>query len=273
MPAPLSIGTTLGLSGDLDAAFAPLRELQIPTAQIFPPASLDAEATRAAAEKAGVEITSIIAHFSGENYADIPTVERTVGLVPEMTRPERLAHLMELAAFARAVGVRQLQTHIGFVPEDANDPRYVPVVQMTQEICDDLAQDACVFALETGQETAATLLRFLKDVKRPNLLLNFDPANMILYGHDEPTHALELLYPYIQSIHAKDGIWPTEPNQLGSETPLGEGDVNWPQFGARLLELGYKGTLTIEREIGGPQKWVDVAKAKTWLEELVSNNQ
>ncbi|BCM91035.1 hypothetical protein IAD21_02899 [Abditibacteriota bacterium] len=273
MPAPLSIGTTLSLGGDLDAAFAPLRELGIPTAQIFPPASLDAEATREAASKAGVEITSIIAHFEGEDYADIPTVERTVGLVPEATRPERLAHLMELAAFGRALGVRQLQTHIGFVPENAEDARYGAIVQMTQDICDDLAQDEALFALETGQETAATLLRFLNDVKRSNLRLNFDPANMILYGHDEPLQALELLFAHIESVHAKDGTWPQETNQLGAETPLGEGDVNWPQFGARLLELGYRGTLTIEREIGGEQKWRDTASAKAWLEELVKSHK
>lgn len=273
MPAPLSIGTTLSLGPDLDASFAPLRELGIPTAQIFPPASLDAGATRDAASRAGIEVTSIIAHFDGEDYADIPTVERTVGLVPESTRPQRLAHMLELAAFGRELGVRQLQTHIGFVPENAGDARYVAIVQMTQDICDDLAQDNGVFALETGQETAATLLRFLNDVKRPNLRLNFDPANMILYGHDEPLEAMELLFSHIESIHAKDGTWPKEANQLGAETPLDEGDVNWPRFGARLLELGYKGTLTIEREIGGEQKWRDVASAKAWLEALVEGNK
>ena len=273
MPAPLSIGTTLSLGSDLDASLAPLRELGIPTAQIFPPASLDAGATREALSRAGVEATSIIAHFAGEDYADIPTVERTVGLVPEGTRPERLAHLLELAAFGRELGVRQLQTHIGFVPENAGDARYAAIVEMSQGICDDLAQSDQLFALETGQETAATLLRFLNDVKRPNLRLNFDPANMILYGHDEPLPAMELLFPFIESIHAKDGTWPKEAGRLGAETPLGEGDVNWPQFGARLLELGYKGTLTIEREIGGEQKWRDVASAKEWLEGLAQNSK
>ena len=267
MPAPLAIGSTLYLSNDLDASFAPLRELGIPSAQIFPPPSLDAGATRNAAQRAGVEITSIIAHFDGEDYADIPTVERTVGLVPEPTRTARLAHLQELALFGRELNVRQLQTHIGFVPENPDDPRYAPLIKMTRKICDELDG---VFALETGQETAATLERFLNDVARPNLRLNFDPANMILYGNDEPLPALERLFPFIESVHAKDGTWPTQPNQLGGETPLGEGDVNWPVFGARLMELGYRGTLTIEREIAGAQKWIDTARAKAWLESLVA---
>lgn len=269
MPKPLAIGSTLALSNDLPASFAPLREADIPTAQVFPPPSLDAQATRSAAADAGIEITSIIAHFAGEDYADIPTVERTVGLVPEATREERLAHLRELAHFGRELGVAQIQTHIGFVPEDASDPRYPDIVQMTQNFCDELAADGQLFALETGQETAATLARFLTDVNRSNLRLNFDPANMILYGHDAPLTAMELLFPYIESIHAKDGTWPTQKDQLGSETPLGEGDVDWPTFGALLLERGYRGTLTIEREIGGEAKWRDVAKAKAWLEELV----
>ncbi len=267
MPAPLAIGSTLYLSNDLDASFAPLRELEIPTAQVFPPPSLDASATRIAAQKANVEITSIIAHFDGEDYANIPTVERTVGLVPELTREKRLAYLRELAAFGRALNVRQLQTHIGFVPENPHDPRYEPLIEMTRKICDELDG---VFALETGQETAATLERFLVDVARPNLKLNFDPANMILYGNDEPLKALELLFSHIESVHAKDGTWPGQAGQLGSETPLGEGDVNWPKFGARLLELGYRGTLTIEREIAGEQKWLDTASAKEWLESLVA---
>lgn len=270
MLAPLSIGSTLYLSDDLDASFAPLRELQIPTAQIFPPRSLDAGATQEAARNAGVEITSIIAHFEGEDYADIPTVERTVGLVPESTRQKRLAHLQELAQFGRELGVRQLQTHIGFVPENPDDARYPSIVEMTQQICDTLSASGGQFALETGQETAATLQRFLQNVARPNLRLNFDPANMILYGNDAPLPALELLFPHIESVHAKDGTWPTKSNQLGSETPLGEGDVNWAVFGARLIELGYRGTLTIEREISGAQKWIDTARAKEWLEKLVT---
>ncbi len=270
MPAPLSIGSTLHLLNDLDTSFSPLRELGIFTAQIFPPSSLDVNSTRDAARKAGVEITSIIAHFDGEDYADIPTVERTVGLVPHSTRESRLAWLQQLARFGRELGVRQLQTHIGFVPEDAHDPRYAPVVEMTRLICDELSVAEQIFALETGQETAATLERFLIDVARPNLRLNFDPANMILYGNDEPLAALELLHPHIESVHAKDGTWPTQPNQLGSETPLGEGDVNWEKFGARLLELGFRGTLTIEREIEGAQKWSDTSRAKAWLEKLVA---
>lgn len=271
---PLALGITLHLKDDAQTAFARLNALGLPTAQIYAPEGMSPGEVLAAAAQTGAVVTSVIAHFAGERYDDIPTVSATVGLVPEATREDRVDELLGVAAFAKALGVRQVQAHLGFIPEDESDPRYAPLVAMMQGICDHLNMTGQIFALETGQETAATLVRFLGDVARPNLRVNFDPANMILYGNDNPLTALELLFPFIESVHAKDGAWPTEAQKLvqglGVEKPLGEGDVDIPRFLTTLLELGYRGAITIEREIQGEQQGLDILRGKALIEHTIA---
>ncbi|HSW50928.1 MAG TPA: sugar phosphate isomerase/epimerase family protein, partial [Bryobacteraceae bacterium] len=125
--------------------------------------------------------------------------------------------------------------------------------------------------LETGQEPAPVLLRFIQDVGRPNLKINFDPANMILYGSGDPIEALRLLAPYVVSVHCKDGDWPAGANSLGTERPLGEGSVGLERFIATLKEIGYQGTLNIEREVEDQSvKWRDIAAAVNLLRRLTA---
>lgn len=162
----------------------------------------------------------------------------------------------------------RVAAHIGFIPEEHSDPLYALMVKVMQQICDGLRANGQVFALETGQETALGLKRFIVDVGRDNLRVNFDPANMILYGNDQPILALNILIPWIDGVHCKDGRWPTQEGQLGEETPLGEGDVNLRVWLKRLLELGYHGPLTIEREISGEQQKRDLLRAVALLEGL-----
>ena len=131
------------------------------------------------------------------------------------------------------------------------------------------ARQGQTFALETGQETARGLRRFIEDVGRPNLRVNFDPANMILYGKDRPIPALDVLMPWIDGVHCKDGRWPTQAGQLGEETPLGAGDVDLAAWLARLLALGYRGPLTIEREISGEEQRRDIAAGRDLIRSLV----
>lgn len=198
----------------------------------------------------GLRITVVFAGFDGESYADIPTVERTVGLVPRETRAARLQEFKEIADFARRLGVSAVGLHLGFVPHDTADPLYGETLTVAREICDYCRRHSQAVHLETGQETADALLRFLGDVKRDNLFVNFDPANMILYGAGEPIEALEKVGKCVRSIHCKDGRWAAHPGQeWGVETPLGEGDVGFERFLATLAKLGYYGPLTIEREI------------------------
>ncbi len=212
-----------------------------------------------------------VCSYIGEDYADIPTVARTVGLIPEATRAERIARTKAVSDVARALAIDSVACHIGFVPHDANDPVYRQIRDVARDLCDYCGVNGQSFTLETGQEPAKTLLRFIADVDRPNLKINFDPANMILYGTGEPVEALEMLAKHIISVHCKDGDWPPldQPGALGQERPLGEGSVDIPAFISKLKEVGYKGVLAIERENTNPaQREHDIRKAITLLRGL-----
>jgi sugar phosphate isomerase/epimerase len=140
--------------------------------------------------------------------------------------------------------------HIGFVPHDRKDPLYQEVLDITRQVCDHARANGQTLHLETGQEPADTLLAFIGDVERANLFINFDPANMILYGSGEPIAALEQLGKYVKSVHCKDGTWAKNPGkEWGQEVPLGKGDVGIENYLRTLKKIGYLGPLTIEREI------------------------
>ena len=274
MAEELAIGVMTGCGAGPQEALDAVRELGIPTVQLSYPAHLDSDdgigQIKEAVQQTGVEITTVFCAFSGESYADIPTVHDTVGLVPAATRTERVARLDQISEFAQKLGVDRVAAHIGFMPEDESDPEYAVLVGVVQGICDNLKARGQVFALETGQETAKTLRRFIKDVARDNLFVNFDPANMILYGNDNPVEAMDLLGPWVDGVHCKDGSWPTVPGQLGEEKPLGEGDVNIAAWLEKLIGTGFRGTLTIEREISGEEQRRDILKAKQLLEGLIA---
>ena len=232
-----------------------------------------APAWKAALESEEFTLVTVFASYVGENYADIPTVQRTVGFIPPETRAEREARTLELSDFAAELGVPAIACHIGFVPEDPSHPGYAAVRDVVRRIADRAASHGQFFALETGQEPAEVLLRFLRDVDRPNVRVNFDPANMILYGSGDPIEALDVLGPYVISVHAKDGDWPPKdnPGALGTERPLGQGSVGIERFLAKLREIGYTGTLNIEREVEDPeQKWRDIRAAVSLLRRLTA---
>ncbi len=218
-----------------------------------------------------ITITCVFAGFEGESYADIPTTQQTVGLVPLQTRATRLVELKEIADFARLLGVDVVGLHVGFVPHDTSSDDYASVIGVVRAACDHLAGNQQALHLETGQETADALLQFIQDVERDNLFINFDPANMILYGCGEPIEALEKVGKYVRSVHCKDGRWSDKPGESwGEEVPLGQGDVDFSRFLLTLVHIGYDGPLTIEREI--PQEparqKAEIGAASTLLEDL-----
>ncbi|MDX1980041.1 MAG: sugar phosphate isomerase/epimerase family protein [Bryobacteraceae bacterium] len=237
----------------------------------------DVDLTGAAAQwKADLEredftLVTVFCAYNGESYADIPTVQQTVGFIPPATRVDREARTREVSDFAAAIGVKSIACHIGFVPEDAADPDYAAVREMVRRICDHAAAHGQTFALETGQEPAHVLMHFLKDVDRDNIGINFDPANMILYGTGDPIEALGILAPKVISVHAKDGDWPPKdaPGALGTERPLGQGSVGMERFVAKLKEIGYKGPLNIEREAENlEERYADMEMAVRLLRGL-----
>ncbi len=261
-----------GLGVRLDVA----RELGVPTIQLHAPSR--AQRTAAAGEaflrriaEANLRLTAVFGGFEGESYADIPTVVNTVGLVPPATRAERFGEMCEIADFARLLGCDVVALHLGFVPHDVHAPLYAEILDVTRRLCDHCARQRQCLHLETGQETAEALVTFLSDVGRDNLFVNFDPANMILYGSGEPIAALEQVGQFVRSVHCKDAKWAARPGQeWGVETPLGQGDVGMLRFLQTLDKLGYRGPLTIEREI--PQdpsrQKVEIGQAVQLLNQL-----
>lgn len=223
-------------------------------------------------DRVGFTLVTVFAAYIGESYADIPTVQSTVGFIPRDTRAEREQRTLAVSDFAAALGVGSIACHIGFVPEDTADPDYTAVREMVRRVCDNAARHGQTFALETGQEPAHVLLRFLKDVGRPNLGINFDPANMILYGTGEPVEALGVLGPHVLSVHCKDGDWPPRdrPGALGTERPLGHGSVDIPRFVRKLAEINFRGPLNIEREAENQAERIeDIRRAVPYLRSLI----
>ncbi len=201
-------------------------------------------------KESDVIVTCLFAGFEGESYADIPTVERTVGLVNPETSAGRHAELKRISDFGKLLAVPAVGLHIGFVPHDTESQAYQDVIAIVRDVCDHCAGNGQALHLETGQETAEALVQFLNDVGRSNLHVNFDPANMILYGAGQPLPALEMLGSHVHSVHCKDARWSDQPGKTwGQEVPLGEGDVDMAAYLKMLKQIGYTGPLTIEREI------------------------
>jgi sugar phosphate isomerase/epimerase len=249
------IGVFASIDAGLGVKLEVAHELGVPTIQLHAPQASSrtpkrAEEFLAKLDAMGIQITVVFGGFEGESYADIPTTARTVGLVPAETRAARTRELKEIADFARMLGVDAVGLHIGFMPHDPADPHYAEMLEVTRGVCDHCQSNDQRLHLETGQETAPTLLKFIADVGRDNLFVNFDPANMILYGSGEPIDALNQVGKFVKSVHCKDAKWAARPGEeWGAEVPFGSGDVGAEKFLRTLADLGYDGPLTIEREI------------------------
>lgn len=230
-----------------------------------------AQRLQAAAQNYNVEITTIWAGTPGPHVWDFVQGPDTIGIVPPATRARRLAALERGSDFARMVGVASVTTHVGFIPENISDPLYPGVVEAVREIASYCQDNGQQFWFESGEETPVVLLRTMQEVGAPNLGVNLDPANLLVYGKGNPVDALDIIGIYVRGVHAKDGEYPTDGRKLGVEKPLGEGRVNFPLLLAKLKAQGYDGALTIEREISGPQQIADIARGKAFLEGILAS--
>ena len=276
MKWPIGVFTSVdaGLGVRLDVA----EELGVPSVQIHAPHAETrtpetAETFLGKCSDAGITITAVFGGFEGESYADPATSARTVGLVPEATRDARTAEMKAISDFTTLLGCDVVALHIGFVPEDRDGDSYNGLIACTRDLLDHVKANGQALHLETGQETADHLLDFIGDVDRDNLFVNFDPANMILYGTGEPIAALKKIGSLVRSVHCKDGTWAAEDVrgvEWGAEVPLGEGDVGMEDYLRTLDELGYTGPLTIEREIpeDRERQKADIGHAVSLLEGL-----
>jgi len=193
----------------------------------------------------------------------------TIGLVPPGTRAARIDALRQVSDFAKLLGIPQVQTHCGFIPEDPADPLYPGAVEAIRTVAQHCQANGQYFLMETGQETPTTMSRMIRDVAMPNLAVGLDTANLILYGKANPVDAVDIVGTHVRSVHAKDGRWPTNPSELGEEVLIGKGLVDFKQVFTKLHRLGYTGAITIERETSGPQQIEDVRQEKIYLENIL----
>ncbi len=220
-------------------------------------------------EKEGLHIASIWAGWEGPTAWNFTEGPQTLGLVPAAYRYERCAQLKLAIDFAQKLQVKDVYTHMGFVPENPSTTEYGEVVAVTRHLANYAKGKGVNFGFETGQETPITLLRLIRDVGTDNLRINLDPANLLLYGKANPIDALDIYGEYVNSIHVKDGEYPTDPRFLGVEKAIGEGRVHFELFLPKLLALGTCEALIIEREISGEQQITDIKKAKAFIEQYI----
>ena len=217
-----------------------------------------------ALQGAGLNVVSGMFTPVGEDYSTLQSIKKTGGVVPDEHWDKNLEIAQRAAQIAKAHGIPTVTFHAGFVPHDPADPGYQKLVDRLATLADVFAAADCDLLLETGQETADDLIAFLKAVDRPNLGVNFDPANMILYGKGDPIQAITKLMSYTRQVHIKDATATTTPGEWGSEVPVGTGDVDWPAFFAVLNNAGYTGYLVIEREAGNDRAG-DIAIARDYV--------
>jgi len=193
----------------------------------------------------------------------------TIGLVPPKMRVARIDALRQASDFAKLLGIKQVQTHCGFIPEDPADPLYPGSVDAVRAVAQHCHGNGQYFLMETGQETPTTMSRMIRDVALPNLGVGLDTANLILYGKANPVDAVDILGEHVRSVHAKDGKWPTDPSKLGEEVLIGKGLVDFKAVFTKLHKLGYTGAITIERETSGLQQIEDVKNEKMYLQRIL----
>lgn len=218
-----------------------------------------------------MRISSLWAGWTGPckwNFGEGP---HTLGLVPTAYRYARMGEIAAAFDFATWLGVSDVATHVGFIPENPTFEEYQSLLCALRDLVKAAAKREIHFNFETGQETPVTLMRMITDLNSDYVGINLDPANLILYGKGNPVDALGLFRGKIRGVHLKDGDYPTEYYSLGKERVVGEGSVNFPVFLPRLIADGYRGDLYIEREISGEQQLIDIRKTMEYAKGILEN--
>ncbi|MBQ5633484.1 MAG: sugar phosphate isomerase/epimerase [Clostridia bacterium] len=231
-----------------------------------------AEKIKAAIAETGINVSSLWAGWTGPCEWNFTAGPDTIGLVPVAYRFTRLNELKSASDFAEKIGVNQVVTHVGFIPENPSATEFNGTVAALRNLCGYMKKKGQYFLFETGQETPITLLRTIEAIGTGNLGVNLDTANPILYGKANPVDALDVFGKYVMDTHIKDGFYPTNGMYLGHEARAGDGKANIPEVVRKLIvEYGYEGPFTIEREISGEQQTADIIHAKKLLEDAMAN--
>src|SRR5437870_5170128 len=178
----------------------------------------------------GIRMISGMLATVGEDYTTMESIRRTGGIVPDETWDQNWKNIQEIAAIASKLGISLVTFHAGFLPHDPSDPGFAKLLKRLRDVADVFAAKNISLGLETGQETAQALGEFLTKLQRPNVGVNFDPANMILYEQGDPIEALRALAPWLRQVHIKDGNRTRMPGRWGDEGVVGTGEVDWKAF-------------------------------------------
>ena len=197
----------------------------------------------------GIRADSVVAVFAGESYADRDTVVRTVGFRPLHLIKERLEYLRKCVEFADAIGAGIVTFHMGFLPEDPESEAYRAMLAAVTDIAGHAAKKKVTISLETGQETGQQLAAFLDKITVARVGVNFDPANLVIYGVDAPSQALKHVISRVTSVHVKDALLPETPGAMGREVRPGEGRAELAECFRMLRASGFTGALIIENYV------------------------
>ena len=271
----MKLGAIIGLSANPAEEFEKLTSMGLRTCQLaawdetlFTPKV--AERLMQASSIHQIEITALWCGWGGPAIWNLVDGPNTLGLVPPTYRYARMKTLLKGAAFAQEIGVVDVVTHVGFIPENPNDPEYNSLVSALRYLVSNFSSHERYFLFETGQETPVVLLRTIEDIGLENVGINLDPANLILYGKGNPVDALDVFGRYVRGVHIKDGCYPITGRNLGEEKAMGEGKVDFTKLLSGLKTLGYNGALTIEREISGEQQIKDIHSAINLINKILN---
>lgn len=270
---PMALGIITGIGTDPDAAMAKVHSLELPTCQIEAAELNDnlLAQLRAAVIKYNIVITALGTAGPGPDIYNFYDGPLTLGLIPRTYRAQRVEKVKKFSDYAKQLGIPAIRLHVGFIPEDPNDLLYREAVETLRDVTTYCKRNGQQFLYETGTETPITMLRAIQDIGTDNQGVNLDTANLILYDKANPLDALDILGPYVRNMHAKDGLYPTNPRDLGKEVAIPHGKVDFPKIIARLKALNYTGPVTIEREISGPEQIEDVKRERDYLKRLIES--
>lgn len=271
----MRVGVMADLTGDtrIEDKFREIREMGMESCQLvcWDRRLLDSAVAlkvKDAMEEYGITVTAFWCGWEGPKYWNFYEGQATLGLVPEAYRFQRMQMLMEGSDFAGELGIQDVVTHAGYMPENPWDPKYPEIIACLKSLAAHYQRNGQYFLFETGQETPVTLKRAIEDIGCNNLGINLDPANLIMYGKANPVDALDVFGEYIRGVHGKDGCYPVGGRELGAEVPLGQGKVDYPALIRGLKHWGYDGDITIEREISGEEQRKDIRLSKEVLERV-----
>lgn len=244
---------SLGLT-QVQIALGPLRDGRWKTAEL-----------RGATDKAKLSFVSGMMAMQGEDYSTLESIKATGGVRVDKHWKRNLENARAEAALARELGLSLVTFHAGFLPESRSDPERTKMVERLRLVADVFGEAGVKLGFETGQESAETLLEVLERIEKRNVGVNFDPANMILYGKGEPVAALRRLARFVLQVHIKDARASTKKGRWGTEVAVGTGEVDWKSFLALVRKLPQTVDLVIERE-AGEDRMADIRKARELVE-------